>query len=251
MDKYFKNLEKIEFVVTLACTGRCKHCQNGDPIQSSGHLDSKLATKLIKEVTSNYSIKTVMTFGGESLLYPEVVYQIHKVAKECGVLKRQLITNGYFTKDEKRIEEVVRKLKDAGINEILLSVDAFHQEYIPLEPVLSFAKHAKHYQIPIYLQPAWLVSRMDDNIYNQKTKEVLANFKSLDIEVKEGDVIFPSGNAVKYLKAYFTNLDEVSPYEDNPFDIRTLSISLNGEVLDGNIYQNSIIDIMKNYQPIK
>ena len=30
MNKYLKNLNKIEFVVTYACTGRCKHCSEGD-----------------------------------------------------------------------------------------------------------------------------------------------------------------------------------------------------------------------------
>ena len=251
MNNYFQNLKKIEFVVTLACTGHCKHCQNGDPIQSSGHLDSHLATKLIQEVTSHYPIKTVMTFGGESLLYPEVVYQIHQAATECGVPKRQLITNGFFTKDEKKIEAVTKELQKAGVNEILLSVDAFHQEYIPVEPVLTFAKCAKALGIQIYLQPAWLESRDSDNIYNQKTKEVLALFDGLEIETKEGDVIFPYGNAAKYLKEYFTNLDAPSPYEDDPYDIQTLSISPNGEVLDGNLHDQSILEIMKNYQPNK
>ncbi len=28
---YIKNLNKIEFVVTMACTGKCKHCSEEDP----------------------------------------------------------------------------------------------------------------------------------------------------------------------------------------------------------------------------
>ena len=30
MNQYLKNLNKIEFIVTYACTGRCKHCSEGD-----------------------------------------------------------------------------------------------------------------------------------------------------------------------------------------------------------------------------
>ena len=30
MNKYLKNLNRIEFVVTMACTGKCKHCSQGE-----------------------------------------------------------------------------------------------------------------------------------------------------------------------------------------------------------------------------
>ena len=55
----------------------------------------------------------------------------------------ELITNGFFTKDKDRINEVVKQLADSGVNSILLSVDAFHQETIPLEPVKCFAECVK------------------------------------------------------------------------------------------------------------
>lgn len=29
MNEYIKNLNRIEFVVTRACTGKCKHCSEG------------------------------------------------------------------------------------------------------------------------------------------------------------------------------------------------------------------------------
>ena len=54
------------------------------------------------------------------------------------------------------------------MNDLLLSVDAFHQETIPLDVVKQFATEAKRCGIPIRLQPAWLRSTMDDNPYNRK-----------------------------------------------------------------------------------
>lgn len=81
-----------------------------------------------------------MTFGGEPLLYPEIVCKIHKAAKEMGIPKRDVITNGFFSKDENRIREVVSMLTESGSGNIALSVDVFHQETIPLEPVKYFAE---------------------------------------------------------------------------------------------------------------
>lgn len=38
MNKYLKNLNRIEFVVTMACSGRCKHCSQENHI-SNEHID--------------------------------------------------------------------------------------------------------------------------------------------------------------------------------------------------------------------
>ena len=115
MNEYLRNLDKIEFAVTLACTGRCKHCQNGDPVRSAEHLDGAAAAKAVREICGRYRIETVMTFGGEPLLYPEAVYAIHRAAREMGVETRQVITNGYFTKSRSRMEEVARALAESGV----------------------------------------------------------------------------------------------------------------------------------------
>ena len=79
-------------------------------------------------------------------------------------------------------------------------------------------------RINIFLSPAWLVSREADNPYNAKTREIVKEFDYLNIPVGEGNVIFPQGNAVKYLGEYFdTSTEYTNPYEEDPKDIRTLS----------------------------
>ncbi len=249
MNEYLKNLNRIEFVVTLACTGRCKHCQNGDPVHTAEHFDADAAVRAIQRICKHYKIETLMTFGGEPLLFPGVVFAIHKAGADMGIRKRQVITNGYFSKRHDRIEEVVKCLEKSGVNELLLSVDAFHQETIPLEPVLDFAECAVRAGIPMELSPAWLVSREDQNPYNIRTREVIGAFAPLQIPVGQGNVIFPSGNALKYLKEYFDeNTTASSPYEEDPRDIRSLSFSANGDVLDGNVYQTDILDIIRTYK---
>lgn len=250
MNEYVKNLNRIEFVVTMACTGRCKHCSEGEHISCTGHIDADVATDAIREICKKYKIESLMTFGGEPLLYPEVVCKIHKTATDVGISARDLITNGFFTKDKKRIKEVVELLANSGVCKILLSVDAFHQETIPLEPVKYFAECVKETDISIKLSPAWLVSETDNNPYNIKTREIIKEFDQLNIPVGSGNVIFPSGNSIKYLSEYFDeNKEYSSPYEDDPTDIRTISFSQNGDVLKGNIYQDSIIDIIEDYRP--
>ena len=76
MNEYVKKLNRIEFVVTMACTGKCKHCSEGKHTNCRGHIDTALAVKSIREICGQYKIESLMTFGGEPLIYPEVVLSL-------------------------------------------------------------------------------------------------------------------------------------------------------------------------------
>ena len=249
MNQYLKNLNKIEFVVTYACTGRCKHCSEGEHASCGERIDPKISAEAVRKISAEYDIQTVMTFGGEPLLYPDAVYAIMTVAKELNIPKRQVITNGYFSKNAEKISEVAEQLAVCGVNDLLLSVDAFHQETIPLDVVKRFAAEAKKCGIPIRLQPAWLRSATDDNPYNGITREILDSFADMDITANEGNVIFPEGNALKYLAEYFTDTLPENPYAEDLRDVRCVSFSPNGDVLDGNVYERDIMEIIRDYLP--
>lgn len=249
MNKYLKNLNRIEFVVTMTCTGKCKHCSQGEH-RSSERIDKDLASDAVRKISKEYNIKSVMTFGGEPLLCYETVCEIHKTAKEMNIPKRQLITNGYFSKDYDKIKLVAKAIIESGVNEILLSVDAFHQETIPLEYVIQFAKAVMNANITFKVHPAWLVAPDDDNPYNRKTQEILSVFNEMGIETGEGNVIFPSGNALKYLSKYFDMTKEIkNPYDEDPTDIRAICFSANGDILGSNIYKKDITEILSEYSP--
>lgn len=249
MNKYLKNLNRIEFVVTSACTGRCKHCSQGEH-NNSDKIDKFYAADAVRKIAKKYSIKSVMTFGGEPLLCPETVFEIHKAAKEMNISERQLITNGYFSKDCGKIKSVAQSLIKCGVNEILLSVDAFHQETVPLEYVTEFAKAVNVPDIVLKVHPAWLVSPEADNPYNNKTREILAEFNKMGIGTNEGNVIFPSGNALKYLSEYFDMSNPIkNPYQEDPTDIRAICLSANGDLLGSNICKQDVIDILSSYSP--
>ena len=211
--------------------------------------DSTIAADAVRKVAAEYDIKTVLAFGGEPLLHPEAIYAIISAAKEMGVSRRQVITNGYFTKDIEKMREVVARLQESGVNDLLLSVDAFHQETIPLDVVKNFAKEAKARGIPIRLQPAWLVSPTDCNVYNDKTREILDSFCDTGIVIGEGNVVFPEGNALEYLAEYFLDGTPENPYTEDPCDVKCISFDPNGDVLGANAYKTDIIEIIQNYTP--
>ena len=249
MNPYLKHLNKIEFVVTNACTGRCKHCSQGEHTSSGKSIDPVIAETVVRRIAEKYAIQTVMTFGGEPLLFPETVCKIHSAARNMGVPKRQVITNGFFSSDPKRICDVADQLAKCGVNDLLLSADAFHQETISLELIMYFAEQLKMRGISPKIQPAWLVSPKDENPYNRTTREILRKFHDMGYQENDGNVIFPQGNALNYLKEYFQSESPKNPYEEDPQNIRCISIDAEGNALDGNVYQKPILEIIENYKP--
>ncbi|MBE6611930.1 MAG: radical SAM protein [Ruminococcaceae bacterium] len=250
MNPYLTKLSRMEFVITYACTGRCRHCSEGDHPARGVHIDPETAAEAVRQAASAYPMGTIMTFGGEPMLYPEAVYAIHKAAAESGIPRRQLITNGFFSRDAAKIREAAERLADCGVNDLLLSADAFHQETIPLDIVKQFAEAVRGAGVPIRVQPAWLVSKDADNPYNRRTREILAEFAAMEIRENDGNVIFPSGNALRYLAAYFDPAHPVSnPYEEDPRCPRTISVDPDGSVMGGNLYRQTMAEILASYAP--
>jgi len=236
-------INRVEFLLTWACTGQCKHCSLGEHEDKSEHIEYAKLAGMLTRIKSKHPIESVMCFGGEPLLYPEEVCAIFEEAKRTGIPKRQLITSGFFTRDEDKIASVADKLSQCA-TEILLSVDAFHQETIPLEPVQAFANRAER----VKLHPAWLVSREDNNPWNERTREVLAEFPGLP--AGKGNVVFPRGNALKYFREYFPeDLPQRGPHDQEPGHVTCVGVNPNGDLWAmgtiGSAYTDDILEIVE------
>lgn len=258
-------IDRLEFILTDHCTGRCRHCSAGDMVahpRAEAHVETADAIRAIRELNAAYPLDSVMTFGGEPLLYPELTCAIHQTATECGVNKRQIITNGYFSKDAGRIRSVAQALADAGVNDVLISVDAFHQETIPLEMVRSFAEAVKAAGVEkVRYSPAWVVNEGFGCPENTRTREILQSLADTGIPVHSGNDIFMAGNAVKHLGHYYPparlNMADhcgSMPYTEPLTHQTSLTIEPNGHVticafVLGSIRRESMAEILARYDP--
>ncbi len=261
----YMTVQRIEFMVTYRCTGACQHCSVGDCRNSSeakNFVHPGKAAEAVTQLAEMFPVSSVMTFGGEPLLHPETVCAVHRAAADAGIPKRQVITNGYFTKNEERIRTVAESLYNAGVNDLLLSVDAFHQRTIPLEVVHRFAEEVQRTGLTKFrLQPAWLVNRVHENPYNAETERILAAFRDLNLTENEGNDIFMAGDAVKNFAEYYpapcldlTDTCGSMPYTEPLDRVTTLSVNPNGDAVVcgfviGNIYRENITDIVARYNP--
>lgn len=268
MNQNLSHVNRLEFAVTHTCNSNCKHCSAAGN-RRSGCIDSHLAVQAVHEVSRQCKLESLMTFGGEPLLFPETVFAIHQAAKECGVKQRDIITNGCLRGDSERIAQVAQQLCQSGVTCVLLSVDAFHAEHLSLQRQHLFAKALLDAGIPeVMLHPAWLVGEEADNPYNREIRRCLESFSDLPIPISSGNVVFPSGNAKKYLADYFPpepskeEKDRAmhefrcgqAPYTSRLDELDCLSIEPDGEVMAcafpiGNLNQKPMSQILNDFRP--
>ncbi|MFV0402121.1 MAG: radical SAM/SPASM domain-containing protein [Oscillospiraceae bacterium] len=255
-------VNRLEFTVTLACTSRCRHCSRGGELGSAGAVDKAAAVRAVKELAAVTNLASVMTFGGEPLLRADTTCAILRAAAESGVGSPQIITNGFFSREEAVIDGVAKELAASGVKSILLSVDGFHAEHVPMEYVRRFAEALLDAGAKgLKLHPAWVVNRAHRNPHNAATETALEAFADLGIPVSGGNDIFPAGNAAKHLAEYYPkaapDLDircGEAPYTDPLDAVTSLSVNPNGDVVVcdfviGNIEAEGIGEIVARYNP--
>jgi sulfatase maturation enzyme AslB (radical SAM superfamily) len=258
--------KRIEFLVTYLCNGYCKHCSAQKQTNSyPQHIDEKLASKIVEDTVREYEIESIMTFGGESLLFPEIVYSIHNSASKSGIPIRELITNGYWSNKVEEIRIIASNLAKNGVNVIHFFVDAFHQETIPIDTIRNTVESCIEAGIEsLALNPCWLVSEDNDNKYNEKTRSLLEEFEDLSVKISSGNLVEPEGMALVYLRDYFSRRDLIPkgscndvPYSESLDDLSCISIEPDGmvavckDVYIGDASRTDIVQLVKNYQPFQ
>lgn len=210
------NLQRLEFTFTTKCNSQCIHCQaDASPLRNDV-MDVKHAHNYLEEATAVSNIESFMVFGGEPMLYPREVIVVFKRAYQLGIPRIEMITNGVWGKDRETAEELAAKLKEAGLNKVNISVDAFHVRYIPLEyPKNSALALLKAGIEDVKWNVAVVESTDAENEYDEKTKELLKELEPIGLEANIVKIM-PMGRAVQNLSEFFPHTPLEGPCEGEP-----------------------------------
>jgi MoaA/NifB/PqqE/SkfB family radical SAM enzyme len=260
-------VDRIEFIVTYLCNSKCSHCQLEEEKAKKfpSHIDKDKVVEIVRKVGHAYAPKSIMTFGGEPLLFPEIVCAIHEQAKKVGIPIREIITNGFWSTKAEKIQEIAQNLAKSDVKEVSISVDCFHQEFIPLKTVKKTANSLIAAGIErVSWNPCWVVSKDNDNKYNRRTKTILQKLGNLHVEESEGNSVQPKGRARSSLAEFFPQRTPVPkgkcgemPYTEELDSVKTISVEPDGRVAVcenfyiGNAFKSDIIDILENYDPFR
>jgi MoaA/NifB/PqqE/SkfB family radical SAM enzyme len=179
-------------------------------------MDIKDAHNYLTEATAVSNIESFMVFGGEPMLYPERAITIFEKARQLGIPRIAMITNGVWGKDKEKAEKWAEKLKTAGLNKVNMSVDAFHVQHIPLE----YPKNAALALVKAGVENIrWNVTVIEsinaENEYDKETKQILKKLEPIGIDANIVKIM-PVGRAVQKLREFFQRTPLHGPCEGEP-----------------------------------
>lgn len=218
------NLRRLEFTLTTKCNSQCLHCQaEASPLRSEV-MEVEDACNYLEEVAYVAKLESFMVFGGEPMLYPDKTIAIFQKANDLKIPEIEMLTNGVWGKNMENAEKLARELENAGLNDVGLSVDAFHLQHIPLE----YPRNAALALVKAGVKKVnWNVTVVESinatNEYDRKTKQILETLKPVGIEAHIHKVM-PVGRATKNLRQYFQKMP--------------LNGSCEGDAILGNVLTN-------------
>jgi hypothetical protein len=193
------------------------------------------------------------------------VCAIHEAARANGIAKREIITNAGWPRSEAEFQTVAFKLADSGVNDIHISVDCFHQEYIPLSIVERNVLSLLDAGIEqLKWNPCWVISKDHDNLWNRRTMSILQALSHLPVAESEGNIVQPEGNSLIWLSDFLPPKTPIPagscgdmPYTERLDKVRSISVEPDGriavcdEFFIGNAGQCNIVEMLRSYDPYR
>jgi len=194
--------ERLEFVLTEKCNSRCAHCQGFHSPEREGVMEVEDVLNYLEETASVTKLDSFMIFGGEPMLYPETTIKLFQGAKELWIPEIELITNGFWGTNLEEAKKLASQLKEAGVTDVLISIDAFHLSHIPLNSSRNAALASLKLGIKNVRWNVAILENIDaPNKYDQQTKEILRFLSPLNIEAHFNKVL-PQGRAKENLRDF-------------------------------------------------
>jgi MoaA/NifB/PqqE/SkfB family radical SAM enzyme len=140
----FKLWHSAGLLLTYKCNASCEFCYYNCGPDSNGLMSVETAISAwqsLKSIAGDTA--RIHITGGEPFLYWERLQEILLEAKKQNLGKVDLIeTNGFWAQDDKIIKQRLQALDRLRMARLKISCDAFHQEYVDIEPVRRLAKQA-------------------------------------------------------------------------------------------------------------
>ena len=181
--------DELIFLYTNVCNLRCGHCVSNASPEGQKTIDAEKVTSAIQDA-AKHGIRRLCFTGGESLLHEEDVLDFIKYGKSLG-MGSTIVTNGFWGNDPNEAKDLLDEFKTAGLDELQVSTDRFHLEYIPLSQIETIIKESKDIGLNIVI----LISRIKDDMIAENIKKEL---KKQDVEISEQSVV-PEGRGVSLL----------------------------------------------------
>ena len=127
----FKRLSSGGAIVNYFCSSQCRHCvYASSPAWPKDYMDARTARTTFAALKS-LGCSSVHIGGGEPLLRPASLMEVLKEARNEGMGIEYIETNASWFTTPQAAEALLGQLLDHGVSTLLVSIDPYHNEYIP------------------------------------------------------------------------------------------------------------------------
>jgi MoaA/NifB/PqqE/SkfB family radical SAM enzyme len=189
----FFYVTSITILYSYKCNFQCKHCSVNAGPQYGEILPISYIEKTIKEASETASIQVVVATGGEPTLFPNHLEFLIRAASDLGLVTR-LVTNAWWARTQERARASVRKWASLGLEELNVSYDDFHAEFLSMyggeNNVLNAVKAALEEGLRVAIA---VTKTLSSKITGEYIRERLGDLSS-DVLITE-DFISPTSKA--------------------------------------------------------
>lgn len=132
-------------LLSYKCTSACRHCMYAcSPSRDADWLDEDdaeiILTALSRAMRGKYpdpgqvGVNDGIHFtGGEPFLNFDLLLELTSMARRLDIPTTFVETNGYWATSDRTARQKLRRLKDAGLDGLLISANPFILEHVPFE----------------------------------------------------------------------------------------------------------------------
>lgn len=183
------NFQVLAFVLTDKCNAACQMCCFSCSPKKNTLLNKEQIKKYIKQAQEIGTFKAIAFTGGEAILYYEQLKECMEYANNLG-FNSTLVSNGFWAADYDKGYEMIKGLVAAGLTDISISVDQFHQEYISLQTVKNAIRICESFGI---LTALTLMDLKDEKSSSETMEKLRPEIYGKELKIYPA---FPIGEAV-------------------------------------------------------
>ena len=128
------SLSGIHFLITYGCSAECDHCFIWGSPQRRSSMTPEQIDDFLEQVVSLGTVTSVCAEGGESFTKYDSVLHFLRRATTFG-LTAGALTNASWVKSRAQAADRIAELMAAGLRDLGISTDQWHQGSVPVERV--------------------------------------------------------------------------------------------------------------------
>ncbi len=147
-------------ITNYNCTAACRHCMFASSPDCKKEYISEDMCEKTAELLVESGAYSVHIGGGEPFMNFDALCTLISVLGKKGIGIDYIETNGFWGRDEALAHKRLERLAELGSPQIMVSVDPFHIEYVPLSSVINLCNLLTEYGFDYFVWQRKFFSRL-------------------------------------------------------------------------------------------